>query len=316
MRPADTVLAAIDLSEDGRRVAQVAASFALATGAKLRLVHVSGFRDDASQWDGAREIDAALESYRSRLRERIDHEAAALEEVRQRCGSLGLSCEAELVEGRPWEAIVEHATRVEAALVVVGSHASGDGKSWKSVARELSGRLLGTTADKIVRYAPCPVVVACTEVEPRADLKGARWLVGVDLSPSSLAGLDAARAVASGAEGELLLMHVVPPIGADDRPGSGEWSDVLEQHRRREAAVRMDELVAQKTEGAHQEQVERIAFGSPADELCRAADELGADVLVIGTHGRKGLDRFLLGSTAERCLRQVRIPVLVVRSGE
>lgn len=314
MTPGDTVLAAVDLEGDGRRVAEVAASFALAAGAKLRLVHVSCFRDDENRWDGAKEIDAALASYRGRLRERIDVESAALEELRAGCEAKGLACEADLVEGRPWEAIIEHATRVEAALVVVGSHTSENEKTWKATVEGLTGRLLGTTADKLVRYSPCPVVVACTQNEPRGNLDGARWLVAMDLTPHSLAGLDVARDVAKGTDGELLLMHVVAPIGADDRPGSGEWSDVLEQHKRREAALRMDELVAEKTEGTHQEQVERIAFGSPADELCRAADELGADVLVIGTHGRKGLDRFLLGSTAERCLRQVRIPVLVVRS--
>ena len=319
MTPTDTVVAAVDLSEDGRRVAEVAASFARAAGAKLRLVHVSGSRGEASPWQGAPEIDAAMESYRARLRDRVEAEAATLEELRLRCDTPGLSCEAEMIEGRPWEAIVGYVAQLGSALLVVGSHASGDGRSWRDAARGLTGRLLGTTADKLVRYAPCPVVVACTEVAPRLDLRGARWLVGVDLSPPSLKGLDLARGLAERAGGELVLLHVVPPLVASEDSGGAEWSEVLEEYTRREAALRMDELSAQTTEGARLEQVEqveRVALGSPADELCRAVDDLQADVLVIGTHGRKGVDRFLLGSTAERCLRQLQIPVLVTRAEE
>jgi len=54
-------------------------------------------------------------------------------------------------------------------------------------------------------------------------------------------------------------------------------------------------------------------IGSPAEEILRLAGEAHADLIVLGTHGRRGLSHFLLGSVAERVLRQAPCPVLTVR---
>ena len=58
----------------------------------------------------------------------------------------------------------------------------------------------------------------------------------------------------------------------------------------------------------------RTAIGGTADEICAAADALGADLIVIGTHGRGGLSHVLLGSVAEKVVRKAPCPVLTVRS--
>ena len=57
----------------------------------------------------------------------------------------------------------------------------------------------------------------------------------------------------------------------------------------------------------------RTAFGATPTEICAAADELGADLIVIGTHGRGGLSHALLGSVAEKVVRKAPCPVLTVR---
>jgi len=59
---------------------------------------------------------------------------------------------------------------------------------------------------------------------------------------------------------------------------------------------------------------EHVALGRPADELVRVAEHLGADLLVIGSHGRDALGHLLLGSVAERVVRRASCPVVVVKA--
>jgi nucleotide-binding universal stress UspA family protein len=60
----------------------------------------------------------------------------------------------------------------------------------------------------------------------------------------------------------------------------------------------------------------RICTGVPYEEILKQADELNASLIVLGTHGRSGLDHLLFGSTAERVVRQAACPVLTVRLPE
>jgi nucleotide-binding universal stress UspA family protein len=76
-------------------------------------------------------------------------------------------------------------------------------------------------------------------------------------------------------------------------------------------------VVTRAVERAHLEGITatgQARSGVPAYELLGYAERFGADLIVIGTHGRRGLKRFLLGSVAEVVLRQSKIPVLVVRA--
>jgi nucleotide-binding universal stress UspA family protein len=59
-----------------------------------------------------------------------------------------------------------------------------------------------------------------------------------------------------------------------------------------------------------------IRDGSPSKEIVNYAEDEGCDLIVMGTHGRGGIDRLLLGSVAERVVRSSRVPVLTVRVGE
>lgn len=59
----------------------------------------------------------------------------------------------------------------------------------------------------------------------------------------------------------------------------------------------------------------RIVRGTPSKEIVRTADDVGADLVVMGTHGRGGIGRLLLGSVAERVVRSSQVPVLTVRVG-
>lgn len=89
------------------------------------------------------------------------------------------------------------------------------------------------------------------------------------------------------------------------------WEGVSDMLREEgEAAV---EAVGDLARAADVEVVSVLRSGSPSREIVRYAEEEGCDLVVMGTHGRGGIDRLLLGSVAERVVRSSEIPVLTVR---
>lgn len=148
-----------------------------------------------------------------------------------------------------------------------------------------------------------------------------RFLIPHDFSECAQRALDVAVELAATDGGEITLLHIspLPPNLARDAmvtpPGA-------------RAPVRIDELT---TAGARRQldaiaaplvargglvrtQAIAIESGDASIGILEAADELGADVIVLGTHGRTGLAHLLLGSIAEKVIRSARVPVVTVRS--
>jgi nucleotide-binding universal stress UspA family protein len=136
----------------------------------------------------------------------------------------------------------------------------------------------------------------------------------IDLSEASHAAMREAMELAHRFGGELELLHVhLPPAAATPNLNAvpPSFLDVVSGELR--SAV-----------GAWQEEAERavgrpvhatVLPGAPADEIIRFVREHRQDLLVVGTHGRRGVERLLLGSVAERVVREAPCSVLVVRGG-
>lgn len=137
-----------------------------------------------------------------------------------------------------------------------------------------------------------------------------------DFSPQSEGAWALARRLALAVEAEVVLVHVFVeaplysegPFAADrirEVYASGRaW--VQEQLRRWEATARAEGLAAKTL----------LRTGVPYQEIVAAAREEEADLVVIGTHGRGGVDRLLLGSVADRVIRRASCPVLAVRQAD
>lgn len=128
-----------------------------------------------------------------------------------------------------------------------------------------------------------------------------------DFSTASDAALPHAEALARQANGSLLILHVEePPLayGGGElyygmpEPDSERIRGMLEAVRPGDPAVRF---------------THRLAMGDPAAEIVRTAEEEKATSIVLGTHGRTGLSRLLMGSVAEAVVRRAPCPVLVYR---
>lgn len=133
-------------------------------------------------------------------------------------------------------------------------------------------------------------------------------VVPVDFSDESLAAIDTALALVDGPE-RLRIVHVLPVLEPAE-PGV-IWNTIDDESRRRhaEAALR-ERLHAAKYQGAQL----AILFGDPGHEVADFAQAQKADLIVLPSHGRRGLSRLLIGSVAEKVVRLAHCPVLVLRS--
>lgn len=128
-----------------------------------------------------------------------------------------------------------------------------------------------------------------------------------DFSTASDAALSHAEALAGQSKSRLLILHVEePPLayGGGElyygmpEPDSERIRGMLEDVRPKDPSVTF---------------THRLAMGDPAAEIVRIAEEEKADSIVLGTHGRTGLSRLLMGSVAEAVVRRAPCPVLVYR---
>ncbi len=138
-------------------------------------------------------------------------------------------------------------------------------------------------------------------------------LVTTDFSAQALPGVERAAALARRLESEILLLYVVedhlPPILGT--ASLAERREILERHRQ-EAGERLAAYAAEHLAGCRA--TTAAVVGVAPREIVRYAEDLGADLIVVASHGYGPLRQLLLGSTAERVLHHAPCPVLVVPS--
>jgi nucleotide-binding universal stress UspA family protein len=137
-------------------------------------------------------------------------------------------------------------------------------------------------------------------------------LLAVDDSKSSDAALEAVIAQISPQGAEVLVLHVVEPITIAPPPEmSRSYAPELEIQIKE--AHELVEREAQKLRAAGFKARGEVQTGDIREKILDAAAELGADLIVLGSHGRKGVQRFLLGSVAENVARHAQCSVEIVR---
>ena len=135
-----------------------------------------------------------------------------------------------------------------------------------------------------------------------------RILCPIDFGDNSLEALDTAATVIRENDGVLFVLHVVPMV----LPPTGMPSYVNIYTDEEEGAKhRLTEIAYQRLVGLKYELLTRL--GDPARGIVDCANMTAADLLVMGTHGRRRLSRVLLGSVAEFVVRKAGCPVLVIR---
>ena len=140
-------------------------------------------------------------------------------------------------------------------------------------------------------------------------------LVPTDFGEASERALDLAIALAQPIEGQITLLHVsyIPPIAYAGFDAGGRYWPTEELAKA--AKNELEGAVSMAKAKAGNARIEPLlAEGPPWERILQAAKERGADLIVMGTHGRKGLSHLFLGSVAEKVVRLSPIPVLTVGS--
>ena len=137
-----------------------------------------------------------------------------------------------------------------------------------------------------------------------------RILLPTDGSPEMVGVVDHAVDLAESHDARLRAMYVVDTASIAELPMEASFDTVsaLPDQEGQEAVAKVEAIAAGRVPVSSV-----VVDGSPAREIVREAGEADCDVIVMGTHGRGGIDRLLLGSVAERVIRMAPVPVMTVR---
>ncbi len=287
------IVVGTDLSSGSERAVEHALGVARRTGADLILVHAGVVVDQPTDLPAS--MQATATAWRAVLAQRLAQDRAELGDLRQRVSGQGVEVSQLVVDGFADTGLAEAARELDARLVVVGTHGRTGFKRL----------LLGSVAEQTVRGAPCSVLVARGDA-PAGGYR--RVVVGTDFSAQAMVAVEQAYAYAA-PDAELRVVHAssMPYAIAEV---SGELLAQVREGTEATAAALQEELRARPHPPGVSIRVE-VVFGTPAAVL----DDLSgcADLVVVGSHGRRGVRRFLLGSTAEATVRHARCSVLVAR---
>lgn len=141
-------------------------------------------------------------------------------------------------------------------------------------------------------------------------------LVAIDESPISYAAVEQAARLAQDLKAQITLMSVIavdPFVGVDFYKVAPAITDYFLQAENT-AQNRLDEIKASLERDALQVDIKLIRGVTPSEGILHVADEIGADLIMMGSHGRTGLQKLMLGSVAQNVLTQSPIPVLIVKA--
>lgn len=308
------ILVPLDGTSAAEQVLPVALGIAHAVDATVELAHVHAIPQYLS---GAPPLETSLD------REEAEHMRKPIAALAQRVArEHGIVVTARLLVG-PVAATLERYTAERPVwLTVMATHGRGG----------LSRAWLGSVADRLVRGSPAPVLLVrrgdgSAMATPQSPLASALVpLDGSDLAESVLGTVSALLGQSAG--GEIVLLHVIVPppplapfsdtgllVDQPDTSTSDAWTAA--SARSIEAAhVYLDGIAARLLEQGVRARTEIATHRSPARAILAYADQSGADLIALATHGRGGIARAFMGSVADKVIRGATMSVLVVRPAQ
>ncbi len=220
------------------------------------------------------------------LKKELDTARQHLDKVATQAVAAGVACETQVVQASEiYQEIVHEAERMQADLIVMGRRGR----------RGLARLMLGDVTFNVIGHARCSVLV----VPRAAELAGRHFVVASDGSRFGDAAAAATGNLAKFCRTPVTVVSVTQPSHSAER--------------REEAQRAVNRIVAfLKKEGIETQGA--VPHGRPDDMIVQAAQQKGADLIVMGSHGRTGLERVLLGSTTERVINLTPTAVLVVKA--
>jgi nucleotide-binding universal stress UspA family protein len=293
MKPFQTMLFGADFSEGSREAFRAACSLAVPGQTRLHVLHVIEPHwvpeEPVPYGQAAQFYDANGDGGR---------DATFLRRMREMYApDIPIDVEYHVGEGDAAAEFLRMAGRIQPDLIVVGMHGR-TGLSWL---------LAGSVATSIMRRAQCPVLALHRPERPHKAEDIRVILHPTDFSEGCEASLRVARALARDLGARLVLFHVVPyGFYANEMTvpvDPGVYREALDEERQ----------LIDGPDLKYPVEV-RMARGDAAEEILRTAAELDCGLIVMGTHGRTGLSRLLMGSVTEYVVPRADCPVLAVKT--
>ena len=199
------------------------------------------------------------------------------------------------------EGILGYADEHDIDLIVMGTHGR----------RSVSRLMLGSVAEEVVRRAECPVMTVRAGSEAAPSRAVQRVLAPVDFFEFTHLAIDYAVELAQTYGARIDLLHVVDDVTFPELYGVESLTPAFKQAEER-ACQALEKLVHEDI--GYEDVRVAVEVGHPAARIADYAAEHETDLVVIPTHGRSGLKRFLIGSVAEKVVRLAPCPVFAVKS--
>ena len=278
------ILAATDFSTRSNRALRQAGLLAQPGNAQLHIVHVvDDDQPDELVRMEKREAERLLNEQMASMPELKDVQARPL-----------------VVTGDPFDGILRAAADVNASLIVMGSHR-----------KQLLDIIVGTTIERVIRKGPFPVLMVNNEAQRKYE----NVLAPVDMVDASADALRAATTTGLISDNRATLLHAFMSVGKGKMSIGGADQDIIDSYVAGERDEVMNELaafLAASVDRIHGRWSLRVEEGGPMEVISRVISEIQPDLLVMGTNGRSGLLKVLIGSVTEEALRSLNVDILAV----
>ncbi len=294
----DDILVARDFSSVSDRALRHGLDLAARTGATLHVLHAEVLHDLEGRSRDRPSPTEGLAALRQELASGGGLSADALDSVRVE--------EVIRRDVSPAPALLNYAAEQDVDLIAMGTHGR----------RGASRVLLGSVAEEVVRRADRSVLTVrgaeAEQMPPAGQIS--RILVPVDFSDYSQEALRTAEACAQVYEAEVHVLHVVEEnLHPAFYVGGVRSIYDVEPDLDEKVRASLTEFVS--TVMSHSDAVEtHVRTGSAPSEIAEFVEAEGMDLVTLSTHGRTGLERFFLGSVAEKVVRHVSCPVLTTKA--
>ncbi|WP_049890589.1 universal stress protein [Natrinema versiforme] len=292
----NAILVPTDGSEHAVRAAEHALAISRWFDAPVHLLNVVDVAAAGGLFNAGgvdEEFVARLEEDGAAAIERIEAMATEADDIR-----------AEIRRGYPPEEILEYADEHGIELIAMGTH----GRTG------VNRYVAGSVTERVVRESPVPVLTtrATDRDEPIENYD--EILLPTDGSDAAAVAVEHGLVIAKQANARVHAVNIVNVNNVAASPHVAAPRDVLDAFESEGEA--MTDAVATRARDADVDAVTAVREGIPSTGLLEYADENDIELIAMGTHGRTGLERYLLGSTTERTVRHADVPVLTVGAND
>lgn len=228
----------------------------------------------------------------------VQHGEDIVEDAEKTLRTLGVDHDTDVVQGNPVSIIVEYAERYENDLIVMPTHG-----------REgVSRYLLGSVTEKVVRLSPVPVLTVRMQPDEQLVFPYENILIPTDGSAGAARAVEHGLSLAASLDATVHVLSVVndTSLGADVR------STVSGQDREQAATAAVDDVVSDAETYGVLDSIGHVEHGAPVEMVLDVIESDDIHAVVMGATGRRGADRILLGSVAEKTVRSAPVPVITV----